>query len=284
MGSLDAKIVVLGAQGVGKTSLVNRYATNSFTPASTHSTVGASFITKRVFDDDSNTTVRLQIWDTAGQERFRSISKLYYRGADACILCYDLLDEESFKEMQQWLLELRDSVNESDNVVIEIVGTKCDLVQQDPALRKVSLETCIAFVAETLYPSRTSTPSTPEAHAPRSLTSQPGSDVWAQTCHEISARDGDGVDELFRVVVRKLVEQNAKKMERERGGNAALAATADGGPDKRRARATQRAGGSFRVGRDRRSWIDFPPRVDIDGGAADDADEVRDRRQRGRCC
>lgn len=78
--SLEAKIVVLGSQGVGKTSLVHRYVKNAFTPPNMQSTIGASFLTKRVVDIDSSTVVRLQIWDTAGQERFRSISKLYYRG------------------------------------------------------------------------------------------------------------------------------------------------------------------------------------------------------------
>lgn len=69
--SLEAKIVVLGAQGVGKTSLLLRYIKNQFKAGSTASTVGASFLTKKVVDDESDTTVRLQIWDTAGQERFR---------------------------------------------------------------------------------------------------------------------------------------------------------------------------------------------------------------------
>jgi hypothetical protein len=79
--SIEAKLVVLGSQAVGKTSLVHRFVHHSFAPpASMTSTIGASFITKRVTDADSGTVVRLQIWDTAGQERFRSISKLYYRG------------------------------------------------------------------------------------------------------------------------------------------------------------------------------------------------------------
>lgn len=83
--SLEAKIVVLGSQGVGKTSLVHRYVKNAFTPPTTQSTVGASFLTKKVTDIDTSTVVRLQIWDTAGQERFRSISKLYYRGTPALL-------------------------------------------------------------------------------------------------------------------------------------------------------------------------------------------------------
>lgn len=82
--SLEAKIVVLGSQGVGKTSLVHRYVKNMLPPR-TASTVGASFLTKRVVDIDTGTVVRLQIWDTAGQERFRSISKLYYRGKCALL-------------------------------------------------------------------------------------------------------------------------------------------------------------------------------------------------------
>lgn len=64
MSSLEAKIVVLGAQGVGKTSLVMRYCKGAFNPAEITSTVGASFLTKRVVDSDSDTVVRLQIWDT----------------------------------------------------------------------------------------------------------------------------------------------------------------------------------------------------------------------------
>lgn len=83
--SLEAKIVVLGSQGVGKTSLVHRYVKNAFTPPTTQSTIGASFLTKRVVDIDTSTVVRLQIWDTAGQERFRSISKLYYRGMSRAV-------------------------------------------------------------------------------------------------------------------------------------------------------------------------------------------------------
>jgi hypothetical protein len=62
--ALEAKIVVLGAQGVGKTSLVMRYCKGAFDSSQVTSTVGASFMTKRVVDSDTDTVVRLQIWDT----------------------------------------------------------------------------------------------------------------------------------------------------------------------------------------------------------------------------
>jgi GTPase SAR1 family protein len=89
--SLEAKIVVLGSQGVGKTSLVHRYVKNNFAPPDIVSTIGASFMAKKIIDIDSSTVVRLQIWDTAGQERFRSISKLYYRGMCTFNHCQTLL-------------------------------------------------------------------------------------------------------------------------------------------------------------------------------------------------
>ena len=121
--------------GVGKTSLVHRYVKGTFNPATTTSTIGASFVTKRVLDVDTGVVVRLQIWDTAGQERFRSISKLYYRGASAVVLVYSILDEGSFQEMGRWLAELRDNVG--DDVIVHVVGTKSDVVAQEPNLRKV---------------------------------------------------------------------------------------------------------------------------------------------------
>lgn len=74
MSSLEAKIVVLGSQGVGKTSLVMRYCKGAFNPSRIVSTVGASFMTKRVVDSDTDTVVRLQIWDTG--ESFRPCSAL----------------------------------------------------------------------------------------------------------------------------------------------------------------------------------------------------------------
>ena len=109
-------------------------------------------MTKRVLDVDTGVVVRLQIWDTAGQERFRSISKLYYRGASAVVLVYSILDEGSFQEMGRWLAELRDNVG--DDVIVHVVGTKSDVVAQEPNLRKVPFEKCMYVFSESHIPSR----------------------------------------------------------------------------------------------------------------------------------
>ncbi|RUS29142.1 ras family-domain-containing protein [Jimgerdemannia flammicorona] len=98
--TLEAKVVILGSQGVGKTSLVVRYIEKTFSPNCT-ATIGASFMAKKLSVD--NCKVRLQIWDTAGQERFRSMAPMYYRGAHAAILVYDITQEQSFLDMNSWV-------------------------------------------------------------------------------------------------------------------------------------------------------------------------------------
>ncbi|KAJ4349989.1 uncharacterized protein N0V89_008610 [Didymosphaeria variabile] len=298
--SLEAKIVVLGSQGVGKTSLVHRYVKNAFTPPTTQSTIGASFVTKKVVDIDTSTTVRLQIWDTAGQERFRSISKLYYRGANAGVLCYDITDPSSFEEMGRWLKELKQNLG--DDIILHIVGTKSDIVAEDPSKRQVPFERCIAYVAEHLYPNHV----TPGHTAPAawhnggmaSPQSNRSSGIWGQEvgwdcCHEISAKDGEGVDEVFRVITRKLVEQQQKKFQQEQEMFALAGVTpgANGNGNMNDYFNYPGSGsGSFRVGvgDKRRSWMGFPTTPNIGGEPQQqwlEGDNERIRKTKGgRCC
>lgn len=161
-----------------------RYVRNTFQQGNA-STIGASFLAKKVHLEDY--TIRLQIWDTAGQERFRSMAPMYYRSATCGILCYDITSKDSFKAMHSWLLELKNNVG--PELIIHIVGTKLDLVLQDPSKRQVPFETCVAYASKYL--------------------SSDGGDGFdgAQACHEISAKDGQGVEEVFEAITRKLIER-----------------------------------------------------------------------------
>jgi hypothetical protein len=238
--------------------------------------VGASFVTKRVQDNTSDTVVRLQIWDTAGQERFRSISRLYYRGANACLLCYDITDEHSFTEMTGWLQELKSNLDDGP-LVIHVVGTKSDIVAVDPSRRKVPFERTIAYVAEQLYPAQASTP--PPTAGFGSIVQSPdskrssgfwGQDIGWDCCHEISAKDGEGVDEVFQVIARKLVEQRNKTTQANGHAARTNAPEADGN-------------GSFRVGLGdkRRSWLGFPPGMIASEEVSSPAQPGKQRRP---CC
>ena len=64
-------------------------------------TIGADFLTKELMVDDK--LVTLQIWDTAGQERFQSLGVAFYRGADSCVLTYDITDAKSFDNLDSWM-------------------------------------------------------------------------------------------------------------------------------------------------------------------------------------
>ncbi|XP_050034375.1 uncharacterized protein [Dermacentor andersoni] len=129
---VDAKVVLLGALGVGKTSIITRYSQKKFV-STTSPTIGASFTTLRV--NVGNARVRIQLWDTAGQERFRAMAPLYYRKANAAILAYDITSPSSYEAMKQWVNELRRNVEEA--IVLVLVGNKSDLLQHravDPAV------------------------------------------------------------------------------------------------------------------------------------------------------
>eukprot|EP00004_Rigifila_ramosa_P001299 TRINITY_DN1120_c0_g1_i1.p1 TRINITY_DN1120_c0_g1~~TRINITY_DN1120_c0_g1_i1.p1 ORF type:complete len:216 (-),score=46.87 TRINITY_DN1120_c0_g1_i1:185-787(-) len=135
----EVKLVLLGDVGVGKSSLVLQFVANTFNPYA-EPTIGASFMTKTLAVDD--TTVKFQIWDTAGQERYRGLAPMYYRGAAAAIVVYDITQKSSFQTLQRWVKELRTLGPE--NIVIAIAANKADLEDT----REVDTETGRQYAQE----------------------------------------------------------------------------------------------------------------------------------------
>jgi len=118
------KLVLLGESAVGKSSLVLRFVKGQFHEYQ-ESTIGAAFLTQTVCVDD--VTVKFEIWDTAGQERYHSLAPMYYRGAQAAIVVYDITSQESFARAKNWVKELNLQAN---NIVIALAGNKADLEPQ----------------------------------------------------------------------------------------------------------------------------------------------------------
>ena len=101
---LHYKLVLLGDTAVGKSCLVVRFVRNEFFEFQ-EPTIGAAFLTSTVDLDD--TKVKFEIWDTAGQERYRSLAPMYYRGAAAAIVVYDITSKDSFAGAKTWVKELQ---------------------------------------------------------------------------------------------------------------------------------------------------------------------------------
>mmetsp|Transcript_27410 Transcript_27410/g.51802 ORF Transcript_27410/g.51802 Transcript_27410/m.51802 type:complete len:194 (-) Transcript_27410:309-890(-) len=110
---------------------------NKNTRAHTHT---AAFLTQTVALDDA--TVKFEIWDTAGQERYRSLAPMYYRGAAAAIIVYDITNPDSFAGAKSWVKELQRRGDQ--NVVIAMAGNKADL----EARRKVDFNEANEYAEE----------------------------------------------------------------------------------------------------------------------------------------
>lgn len=205
-------------------------------------------------------------------------------------------------------------------MILHVVGTKSDVVGRDPSRRQVPFERCIAYVAENLYPDltqhKTTHPNgslmngggvtaagivrdTAMASPPSNRSSGFwGGDIGWDCCHEISARDGEGVEEVFRVITRKLVEQRNRQLEMEHREFMLANGTpgVHGGFYSSQSNGSGVNGyfdythgntnGSFRVGAGdkRRSWLGLPitPGTDV-GEYQADIDRLGKKRG-GKCC
>ncbi|XP_069009751.1 ras-related protein Rab-17-like [Embiotoca jacksoni] len=127
--TLRVKMVLLGSSTVGKSSLALRFSKDQF--KNTSPTVGCAYLTQVVHLSD--VTLRFEIWDTAGEEKYHSVTPLYYRGAHAALLVYDISKRQTFIRAQLWLQELEKQYTPG-STVIWLVGNKGDLVQDRQVL------------------------------------------------------------------------------------------------------------------------------------------------------
>jgi small GTP-binding protein len=110
------RAVMLGAYGVGKTSLCRRVRDDTF-DAHESTTIGIDFFAKCYSDVD----VQLNVWDTAGQERFHAISTSYYRQADVFLVVFSVVDQQSFEQVPFYLKEV-ENYRRHANIPVVIVG------------------------------------------------------------------------------------------------------------------------------------------------------------------
>ncbi|OLS15784.1 MAG: small GTP-binding protein [Promethearchaeota archaeon CR_4] len=128
------KMILTGSGGAGKTSLLRRYTTNSFT-GSTKMTIGVDFAVHSVHIPEIG-NITLQIWDFGGEQRFRSMLPGFCKGAAGALLVFSLIEPKSFFELEEWITIIRKNTN---NIPVILVGSKKDLL--DPTLpREISID------------------------------------------------------------------------------------------------------------------------------------------------
>ncbi|XP_073058452.1 ras-related protein RABF2a [Primulina eburnea] len=137
--NINAKLVLLGDVGAGKSSLVLRFVKGQFIEFQ-ESTIGAAFFSQTVAVNEA--TVKFEIWDTAGQERYHSLAPMYYRGAAAAIIVYDITNQTSFDRAKKWVQELRAQGN--PNMIMALAGNKSDMLDA----RKVAAEEAQTYAQE----------------------------------------------------------------------------------------------------------------------------------------
>ena len=168
------KLLIIGESGVGKTCLLLRFTDDSFT-ANHLTTIGIDFKIKII--NLENKLIKLQIWDTAGQERFRTITKTYYKGAHGIILTYDVTDQNSFKNIRNWIKQIE--ANAQTSVKKVLVGNKCDKPD-------------------------------------RVVTEEEGkklADDYNMSFFETSAKTNQNVTEVFTYLTKEILSSNADKQE-----------------------------------------------------------------------
>ncbi|TFF93265.1 MAG: GTP-binding protein [Promethearchaeota archaeon] len=128
---LKWKIVLAGAKDVGKSSLIARFCDNIFNEEMMD-TIGVAFKRKKI-SPEGTISIDLNIWDFGGEERYRSLFPSYVNGAAGALILYDITDEKSFEDVQNWVTIIDEN---QEGVVKMIIGTKADLEDQ----REISIE------------------------------------------------------------------------------------------------------------------------------------------------
>jgi small GTP-binding protein len=116
------KILIVGDSGVGKSSILLRYTSETFT-TNYIATIGIDFKLKKIVIDGKD--YKLQIWDSAGQERFLSLTRNYFRGAMGIVVVYDVTRGETFEMITKWMYDINSYCDTSIPVVL--VGNKIDM-------------------------------------------------------------------------------------------------------------------------------------------------------------
>ena len=244
---LKTKVVLLGDSGVGKSCIVNRFATNTF-DIDSRVTVGAAFVARTIevlnggeeeetegnasrkskkkskeisatsadgesIGGASKRKVKFEIWDTAGQERYESLANLYYRRAHVALVVFALDDEKSFEKARFWINELKEKCEKRD-VLIILCGNKMDKITDEHEDRIVEPSSSLRKMESEIMESEEEERKDDDDDAmfvSMDRAERMANELGCQMCVTSSAKTGEGVEELFFGVARRLLRKQYQK-------------------------------------------------------------------------
>jgi small GTP-binding protein len=169
----DAKVVLLGESGVGKTSIIKQFTRHAF-DEEMESSISSQFSSKTINIPDTNKAIRFDLWDTAGQEKYRSLAKIFYKDAKIVIFVFDMTIKTSFEALQNYWHEQVKSNCKEDTIFV-LVGNKLDLYNYNQMKENEAKEWADSIEA-----------------------------IYCET----SAKTNDGIYELFEKIGKKILNPN----------------------------------------------------------------------------
>lgn len=174
------KLIIIGDTGVGKSCLMKRVMDDEF-KTEHQVTIGVEFGSYGLRIEDK--VVKMQIWDTAGQESYKSVTRIFYRGAHCVFLTYDITRDETFNNLAEWHKEVKQHA--AEDVMIYLVGNKAELEDQ----REVSFERAVEWANAT----------------------------GIHKCFETSAKTGKSVEEVFSCAGKDIFAKMMREMKESEG-------------------------------------------------------------------
>lgn len=152
----------------------------------------------------------LQLWDTAGQERFQSLGVAFYRGADCCVLVYDVNSAKSFDTLDSWRDEflIQASPHDPDNFPFVVLGNKIDVEESKRMVSWRSMRKPFAGMHR-LTELRAPTLPSPQVSQKRAMT-------WCQSkgnlpYFETSSKENINVEQAFQTIAKNALAQEAEQ-------------------------------------------------------------------------
>jgi len=119
------KLTVLGDAAVGKTSLINKYITNSF-KEKYQPTLGVNIVTKDIQIQEDNSEIQFLLWDILGQDKYELTRQMFFQGCAGTLLVYDMTRYSTFERVKTKWIEDFKKYGKPDSVYL-LIGNKSDL-------------------------------------------------------------------------------------------------------------------------------------------------------------